>query len=69
MREVSSATVRDMRQRLVRLFTYNALGVPIAARLPCLAFRQKLSPMSSLLAMGLSSLSVVTDAQALRQYQ
>ncbi len=68
-REVSSATVRDMRQRVVRLFTYTALGVPIAARLPCPAFGQKLSPMISLLAMGPSSLSVVTDAQALRQYQ
>ncbi|MBN8428972.1 MAG: heavy metal translocating P-type ATPase [Xanthomonadales bacterium] len=65
-REISSATVRNMRQNLVFAFAYNALGVPIAAGLLYPAFGLLLSPMIAALAMSLSSVSVVANALRLR---
>ena len=65
-REISSATVRNMRQNLTFAFAYNALGVPIAAGALYPVFGLLLSPMIAALAMSLSSLSVVTNALRLR---
>ena len=61
-RELSAATVRNMRQNLAFAFLYNALGVPLAAGALYPAFGLLLSPMIAALAMGLSSVSVVANA-------
>jgi Cu+-exporting ATPase len=65
-REISRATVGNMKQNLGFAFLYNALGVPIAAGLLYPAFGLLLSPMIAALAMSLSSVSVVGNALRLR---
>ncbi|MEO6155440.1 MAG: copper-transporting ATPase, partial [Thermomonas sp.] len=61
-RELSTATVRNMRQNLAFAFLYNAIGVPIAAGVLYPVFGLLLSPMIAALAMSLSSVSVVANA-------
>jgi Cu+-exporting ATPase len=65
-RQISLATVRNMRQNLAFAFAYNALGVPIAAGVLYPFFGLLLSPMIAALAMSLSSVSVVANALRLR---
>ena len=65
-RELSVATVRNMRQNLAFAFLYNALGIPLAAGLLYPFTGQFLSPMVAALAMSLSSVSVITNALRLR---
>ena len=65
-REISSATVRNMRQNLGFALLYNALGVPVAAGLLYPWFGLLLRPMIAALAMSLSSVSVVGNALRLR---
>jgi Cu+-exporting ATPase len=65
-REISTATVRNMRQNLGFALIYNALGVPIAAGLLYPWTGLLLSPMIAALAMSLSSVSVVSNALRLR---
>ena len=65
-RELSVATVRNMRQNLLFAFLYNALGVPIAAGALYPAFGLVLSPIIAALAMSFSSASVVGNALRLR---
>jgi len=65
-REISTATVRNMRQNLGFALVYNALGVPLAAGLFYPWFGLLLSPMIAALAMILSSVSVVGNALRLR---
>jgi Cu+-exporting ATPase len=65
-REISAATVRNMRQNLGFAFLYNALGVPIAAGVLYPVSGLLLSPMIAALAMSLSSVSVVGNALRLR---
>jgi Cu+-exporting ATPase len=65
-REISRATVANMKQNLAFAFLYNALGVPVAAGLLYPAFGLLLSPMIAALAMSLSSVSVVSNALRLR---
>jgi Cu+-exporting ATPase len=64
--EISSATVRNMRQNLAFALLYNALGVPIAAGVLWPWTGLLLSPMIAALAMSLSSVSVVANALRLR---
>jgi Cu+-exporting ATPase len=66
-REISRATVGNMKQNLGFAFLYNALGVPVAAGLLYPAFGLLLSPMIAALAMSLSSVSVVGNALRLRR--
>ena len=61
-REISDATVANMKQNLAFAFLYNAIGVPIAAGVLYPVFGLLLSPMIAALAMSLSSVSVVTNA-------
>jgi Cu+-exporting ATPase len=65
-REISRATVTNMKQNLGFAFLYNSLGVPVAAGLLYPAFGLLLSPMIAALAMSLSSVSVVGNALRLR---
>ena len=65
-REISVATVRNMRQNLTFAFLYNALGIPVAAGLLYPFTGQLLSPIIAALAMSLSSVSVITNALRLR---
>jgi Cu+-exporting ATPase len=61
-RQISEATVANMKQNLGFAFLYNALGVPIAAGVLYPVFGLLLSPMIAALAMSLSSVSVITNA-------
>jgi len=65
-REISAATVRNMRQNLGFAPIYNAFGVPIAAGVLWPWTGLLLSPMIAALAMSLSSVSVVGNALRLR---
>ncbi len=66
-RQLSAATVANMKQNLTFAFVYNAIGVPIAAGLLYPAFGLLLSPMIAALAMSMSSVSVVSNALRLRR--
>jgi Cu+-exporting ATPase len=66
-RNLSLATVANMRQNLTFAFLYNALGVPIAAGVLYPVFGLLLSPLIAALAMSFSSASVVTNALRLRR--
>ncbi len=66
-RELSVATMRNIRQNLFSAFIYNAAGVPIAAGVLYPAFGILLSPIIAAAAMALSSVSVIGNALRLRQ--
>jgi len=65
-RQLSQATVTNMKQNLGFALVYNAIGVPIAAGVLYPFFGLLLSPMIAALAMSLSSVSVVGNALRLR---
>jgi Cu+-exporting ATPase len=65
-RNLSVATMRNIRQNLFFAFIYNALGVPIAAGVLYPFFGMLLSPMIAAAAMSLSSVSVIGNALRLR---
>jgi Cu+-exporting ATPase len=65
-RQLSEATIRNMKQNLGFAFIYNALGVPLAAGVLYASTGMLLSPMFAALAMSLSSASVVSNALRLR---
>ena len=66
-RELSRATMRNIRQNLFFAFFYNALGVPLAAGVLYPVFGILLSPMIAAAAMSFSSVSVIGNALRLRQ--
>ena len=68
-RNLSRATMSNIRQNLFFAFIYNALGVPIAAGILYPAFGILLSPMIAAAAMALSSVSVIGNAARLRTTQ
>ena len=65
-RELSAATMANIRQNLFFAFLYNAAGVPIAAGVLYPVFGLFLSPVVAAAAMALSSVSVIGNALRLR---
>ena len=65
-RNLSKATMTNVRQNLFFAFFYNALGVPVAAGVLYPFFGLLLSPLIAALAMTFSDVSVVTNALRLR---
>lgn len=66
-RNLSKATMRNIRQNLFFAFIYNILGVPIAAGVLYPFFGILLSPIIASAAMSFSSVSVVGNALRLRK--
>jgi Cu+-exporting ATPase len=66
-RELSEATVANMKQNLLFALVYNTLGVPVAAGVLYPFFGILLSPMIAAVAMSFSSVSVVANALRLRR--
>ena len=65
-RNLSHATMKNIRQNLFFAFIYNSLGVPVAAGVLYPFFGLLLSPMFAAAAMSLSSVSVIGNALRLR---
>src|SRR5208283_1364523 len=65
--ELSSLTMRIIKQNLFWAFFYNAAGIPIAAGALYPFFGILLNPMFAAAAMALSSVSVVSNALRLRR--
>ncbi|WP_256375581.1 P-type Cu+ transporter [Ensifer sp. WSM1721] len=65
-RQLSHATMRNIRQNLFFAFIYNAAGVPVAAGVLYPAFGLLLSPIIAAAAMALSSVSVIANSLRLR---
>ncbi|MDK1373871.1 MULTISPECIES: copper-translocating P-type ATPase [unclassified Sinorhizobium] len=68
-RQLSHATMKNIRQNLFFAFIYNAAGVPVAAGVLYPAFGLLLSPIIAAAAMALSSVSVIGNALRLRRAQ
>ncbi|MGR9043703.1 MAG: copper-transporting P-type ATPase [Gammaproteobacteria bacterium] len=66
-RQLSQATMSNIRQNLFFAFIYNALGVPVAAGVLYPFFGLLLSPMLAATAMSFSSVSVIFNALRLRK--
>lgn len=66
-RQLSRATMKNIRQNLFFAFVYNAIGVPVAAGLLYPFFGILLSPMIAATAMSFSSVSVIANALRLRR--
>lgn len=66
-RQLSQATMKNIRQNLFFAFFYNALGVPVAAGVLYPFFGILLSPMIAAAAMSFSSVSVIFNALRLRK--
>ena len=66
---ISRATLSNIKQNLWGAFGYNALGIPIAAGILYPFTGMLLSPMIAALAMSLSSVTVVSNANRLRLFR
>jgi Cu+-exporting ATPase len=66
-RNLSRATIRNIRQNLFFAFVYNAVGVPVAAGALYPRWGILLSPVIAAAAMALSSVSVIGNALRLRR--
>lgn len=67
--QLSRATIRNIRQNLFFAFIYNTAGIPIAAGILYPFFGLLLNPIVAGAAMAFSSVSVVTNALRLRNFQ
>jgi P-type Cu+ transporter len=66
-RQLSRATIGNIKQNLAFAFLYNVLGIPIAAGVLYPFFGWLLSPMIASAAMSFSSVSVIGNALRLRK--
>lgn len=66
--ELSSATLKNMKQNLFGAFIYNSLGIPVAAGVLFPLTGTLLSPVIAGAAMALSSITVVSNANRLRLF-
>ncbi|GHB16921.1 heavy metal translocating P-type ATPase [Salinicola rhizosphaerae] len=66
---ISRATLTNIKQNLWGAFGYNSLGIPIAAGILYPFTGMLLSPMIAALAMSLSSVTVVSNANRLRFFR
>lgn len=64
--DLSHKVIRNIRMNLFWAFFYNSLGIPVAAGVLYPFFGWQLSPMIGAAMMSLSSVCVVTNANALR---
>ena len=67
--QISTATLRNIKQNLWGAFAYNSLGIPIAAGILFPFTGWLLSPVIAGAAMALSSVTVVTNANRLRWFR
>ncbi len=67
--QLSRATMRNIRQNLFFAFVYNVAGIPIAAGILYPLCECLLNPIFAGAAMAFSSVSVVSNALRLRQFQ
>jgi Cu+-exporting ATPase len=65
-RQLSHATMKNIRQNLFLSFAYNVAGIPLAAGVLYPFFGLLLSPVVAAAAMALSSVSVIANALRLR---
>jgi Cu+-exporting ATPase len=67
--DLSSYTVRKIKQNLFWAFFYNSIGIPIAAGLLYPFFGFLLNPMIAAAAMAFSSVSVVSNSLLMKRYR
>ncbi len=66
---LSSATIRNIKQNLFWAFAYNVILIPVATGVFFPFFGILLNPMLAAFAMGLSSVTVVTNALRLKRFR
>ncbi len=66
---LSKATIRNIKQNLFWAFAYNTILIPVAAGVLFPFFGILLNPMFAAGAMGMSSVTVVTNALRLRKFR
>jgi len=66
---LSKATLKNIRQNLFWAFAYNTILIPVAAGVLFPFFGILLSPIFAAAAMGMSSVTVVTNALRLRKFR
>ncbi len=66
---LSHATLRNIKQNLFWAFAYNTILIPVAAGVLFPFFKVLLSPIFAAAAMGLSSVTVVSNALRLRNFK
>jgi Cu+-exporting ATPase len=67
--DLSKKTITNIKQNLFWAFSYNVIGIPIAAGFLYLFGGPLLNPIFAALAMSLSSVSVVSNALRLKRYK
>jgi Cu+-exporting ATPase len=66
---LSRATLRNIKQNLFLAFIYNTILIPVAAGILFPFFGILLNPMFAAAAMGMSSVTVITNALRLRKFR